>query len=102
MNGYIKVQLLDKNGTPAFEDGGIYISKHITASWTYNFDMQVTPDGCCVVAHSDSRNDTEARQTFEPYVYTMDQAGNMLWGLDGIKLPTSEARGGLLYTSRCV
>ena len=93
MNGYIKVQLLDKNGTPAFEDGGIYISKHITASWTSNFDMQVTPDGCCVVVHSDSRNDTEARQTFEPYVYKMDQEGNMLWGLDGIKLPTSEARG---------
>lgn len=93
MNGYIKAQLLDKDGTPLLDEGGIYVSHHVTATWTSNFDMQVTPDGGCVICHSDSRNDTEARQTFEPFAYKLDQEGNFLWGLDGVKLPTTEAKG---------
>lgn len=93
MNGYIKAQLLDKEGNALLDEGGIYVSHHVTASWTSDFDMQVTPDGGCVICHSDSRNDTESRQTFEPFCYKLDQEGNFLWGLDGVKLPTTEARG---------
>lgn len=90
MNAYIKLQLLDKDGNPQFEDGGIYVSKHQTASWTGGYDMRVTPDGCAVIAHSDARND-DTRQAFEPYAYKIDQEGNFLWGLDGVALPTMES-----------
>lgn len=90
MNAYIKLQLLDKDGNPLFEDGGIYVSKHQTPTWTGGYDMKVTPDGCAVIAHSDARND-DTRQAFEPYVYKIDQEGNFLWGLDGVALPTMES-----------
>lgn len=93
MNGYIKAQLLDKDGTPLLDEGGIFIMKQTTATWTSNYGMNVTPDGCLVVCHSDSRHDTEARQEFTPYAYKIDQEGNHLWGLNGIEFPTTDRSG---------
>ncbi len=93
MNGYIKLQLLDKDGNPQWEDGGIYVSKHITATWTSDYSLEVTPDGCAVIVHSDSRTDPSERQDFIPYAYKIDQEGNQLWGLDGIALPCEGNRG---------
>ncbi len=90
MNAYIKLQLLDKQGYPLFEEGGIYVAKQQTASWTGGYDMKVTPDGCAIIAHSDSRND-DTLQAFEPHVYKVDQEGNFLWGLTGVPLPTMES-----------
>lgn len=87
MNGYIRTQLLDRDGVPQFEEGGVYVSKHATASWTSDFDAKCDREGNLIVAHSDSRNDTDNRQTFEPYVYMVNQEGEMLWGLDGVMLP---------------
>lgn len=93
MNGHIKAQLVDPEGNCLLEEGGVYVSNQITASWTSNYSMGVAPNGDLIVCHSDSRKDPVDRHTFEPYVYRMDTEGNMLWGLDGVALPTLEMQG---------
>lgn len=92
MNGYIKAQLLDKEGNALLDEGGVFVMKKPTASWTSNYGMDVTPDGCLVVCHSDCEGDPD-RHAFYPHVYKMDQEGNQLWGLNGVELPTSDASG---------
>lgn len=93
MNSYIKAQLIDKEGHALLDEGGIYVSKQPTSTWTSGYGMNVTPEGNLVVCHSDSRHDTEARQEFTPYAYMIDQEGNQLWGLTGVELPTQSRRG---------
>lgn len=93
MHAYIKLQLLDKDGNAQWEEGGIYISKHPTATWTSDYSLDVTPDGCAIIAHSDSRTDPDGRNDFKPYAYKIDQEGNQLWGLDGIALPCEGNEG---------
>lgn len=93
MNSYIKAQLLDKEGHALLDEGGIYVSKQVTSTWTSNYGMNVTPEGNLVVCHSDSRHDTENRQEFTPYAYMVDQEGNQLWGLTGVELPTQAHKG---------
>lgn len=92
MNGYIKAQLLDKEGNALLEEGGITVVNQPTAAWTSNYGMNVTPDGCLVVCHSDSRNDSE-RHEFTPHAYKIDQEGNQLWGLGGVEIPTLDHAG---------
>ena len=91
MNAYIKLQLMDKEGNAYFDEGGIYVSQKQTETWTAGYDLKVTPDGCAILACTDSRNDNE-RHSFETYVYKIDQDGNFLWGLDGIRLPDYKSK----------
>lgn len=93
MNSYIKAQLIDKEGHTLLDEGGIFVSKQVTSTWTSGYGMNVTPEGNLVVCHSDSRHDTDARQEFTPYAYMVDQEGNQLWGLSGVELPTQSRRG---------
>lgn len=93
MNGHIKTQLMERDGTPVFEEGGIYVMNQTTSSWTSNFDAKCDPEGNLIVCHSDARNDLDNRQAFDPYVYKMDQEGNQLWGLEGVALPTTDSAG---------
>lgn len=93
MNAYIKLQLLDKDGNPLWGQGGIYVSEHVTSTWTSDYAMEVTPDGCAVIVHSDSRKDPGNRKEFRPYAYKIDQEGNFLWGLDGVEIPCEGASG---------
>lgn len=92
MNGYIKAQLLDKEGNALLDKGGIYVMKRPTATWTSNYGMGVTSDGCLVVCHSDCGDDPD-RQSFYPRAYKIDQEGNQLWGLDGVEFSTRDASG---------
>ncbi|MBP3299387.1 MAG: T9SS type A sorting domain-containing protein [Muribaculaceae bacterium] len=98
MNARLKAQLLDKNGNKLLDPDGVYVSNQITAKYHTNYGMAVTPEGDLIVCHSDSRNDP-GRHAFDPYVYRMDQEGNMLWGLNGVKLPTSQNFGGAPYVA---
>lgn len=84
-----KLQLLDKNGKAFWENGGIYISKNPTASWSSDFSMVTTSDNCAIIAFSDSRTDPITKQHFKTYVYKIDQEGRFLWGLDGVALPAT-------------
>jgi len=93
MNGNIKAQLLDRDGTPLLAENGIYVTDQVTATWHTDYGMAVTPNGDLIVCHSDSRNDSD-RQSFDPYVYRINQDGDQLWGLEGVLLPTTEHFGG--------
>lgn len=93
LNAFTKLQLLDKNGNALWEKGGIYVSRHPSASYTTDFSLAVTPDDCAIVAFSDSRTNLETKIDFKPYVYKIDQEGNFLWGLDGVAIPCSSHQG---------
>lgn len=89
--GMTKLQLLDKDGNAIWEPGGRYVSTHPTATWSSDFSMVTTPDNCAVIAFSDSRTDPQGKSHFKTYVYKIDQAGNFLWGPNGVALPTTSA-----------
>lgn len=88
-----KLQLLDIDGKPLLEEGGIKISTHPSASYTTDWSMDVTPDGCAILTFSDSRVDPTGRQAFKPYAYKIDQQGNFLWGDDGVEIPCENVSG---------
>lgn len=88
-----KLQLLDIDGKPLLEEGGIKISTHPSATYTTDWSMDVTPDGCAILTFSDSRVDPTGRHAFKPYAYKIDQQGNFLWGLDGVEIPCSNTYG---------
>lgn len=98
MNGHIKAQLLDADGKALLDPDGVYVSNQITATYHTNYGMAVAPNGDLVVCHCDSRNDPE-RHAFDPYIYRMNQDGDMLWGLGGVKLPTTASYGGKPYVA---
>lgn len=85
--GQTRLQLLDKNGNLLWDKGGILVSEHPAASYTTDFDMKTSSDGCAIIAYSDSRTDLETLLDFKPYVYKIDQEGNYLWGIDGGRYP---------------
>lgn len=87
--GMTKLQLLDKNGKALWENGGIYVSKNTTASWSSDFSMVTTSDNCAIIAFSDCRTDPITKNQFKTYVYKIDQEGHFLWGLNGIAIPAT-------------
>lgn len=93
MNLCIKAQLVTPEGEFLLDEGGVYVSRHPTATYHTGYAAAVTPEGDLVVCLPDSRNDNE-RHAFDPYVYKIDKEGNHLWGLDGVLLPTTASYGG--------
>ena len=91
--GQTRLQLLDKNGNLLWDKGGILVSEHPAASYTTDFDMKTSSDGCAIIAYSDSRTDLETLLDFKPYVYKIDQEGNYLWGIDGVAIPCKSHQG---------
>lgn len=77
-NGYIKLQLLDKDGKALLQEGGMYVSKQPTPTWSSGYGFAVTEDGCAVIVNCDTRN-----SQWQPYVYKISQTGEQLWGEAG-------------------
>lgn len=84
-NGYIKLQLLDKDGRSLFQEGGIYVSKQPTPTWSTGYGFAVTEDGSVVIVNSDTRN-----SVWQPYAYKVSQTGEQLWGESGKPLLKKE------------
>ncbi len=89
-NGYIKLQLLDKDGNALFQEGGIYVSRQPTPTWSSGYGFAVTGDGCAVIVNSDMRN-----SHWQPYAYKISQKGEQLWGEAGIPLLKENEGDGL-------
>lgn len=89
-NGYVKLQLLDKEGNALFPEGGIYVSKQPTTTWSSGYGFAVTQDGCAVIVNSDVRN-----SHWQPYAYKVSQTGEQLWGEAGIPLLKENEGDGL-------
>lgn len=88
-NRNIYVQLLDREGNKLLDPDGVCVSNTVTPTWTGGYGMDVDSEGNIYIVHSDSGEDT-SRVAFVPRAYKLDQEGNMLWGLNGVELPTTE------------
>ncbi len=87
------LQLLDRDGVPQFSDP-ILVNDHCAPTWWSEYGLQVAADGSAIVTVADSReeeNSLPVEQSscyeFTPAIYKIDQAGNFLWGTDGISYP---------------
>lgn len=84
------LQLIDKDGNAMFGKNGLEVSKHVSPSWTSDYSLVATSDGCAVVSTADSRSEEsdslDRYNTFTPVWYKIDQEQNYLWGLDGLAL----------------
>lgn len=74
MNAYLKLQLLDKDGNTLLEEGGIYVSKHPTPTWSSGYDLKSTADGDAVIIYCDKRNGQ-----WHAYLYRVGKDGEMKW-----------------------
>lgn len=88
-----RLQLLDRDGKLLWEKAGILVNEHPAAQYDTDFDMKVSPDGCAIVAYSDTRSNLETLLDFKPHVYKIDQEGNYLWGIDGVAIPCKSHQG---------
>ncbi|MBP3298903.1 MAG: T9SS type A sorting domain-containing protein [Muribaculaceae bacterium] len=79
----LKLQLIDKDGDMKFGDGGIYISRYPTPTWTSGFDIVSDKDGNAIIVYSDRRNDV-----WQAYAYKVSPSGEMLWN-DGVALASN-------------
>lgn len=83
-SAYLKLQLLDKDGNALFAQGGIYVSRQPTPTWSSGYGFSVTEDGCAILVNCDTRNGL-----WQPYAYKVSQTGEQLWGTDGVPLTES-------------
>ena len=79
----LKLQHLGKDGAPLFQEGGIYVSKNPTPTWSSGFDITCDSEGNAVIVYSDKRNGL-----WQAYAYKVSPAGEMLWN-DGVLLATN-------------
>lgn len=87
--GYdVHLQLLDENGNPVWGDKGIVVETRLNPSWTDEYSLVSTPDGCAVVSWADSRSEevsgADSGTLHEPVLYKINQKGEHLWGEEGI------------------
>lgn len=84
------LQLLDKDGNAMFGKDGLAVSTHVSPSWTSDYSLAATPDGCAIISTADSRSEEsdslDRYNTFTPVWYKIDQEQDYVWGLDGLAL----------------
>ncbi len=97
MNAYLKLQLLDKDGNTLLEEGGIYVSKHPTPTWSSGYDLKSTADGDAVIIYCDKRNGQ-----WHAYLYRVGKDGEMKWGKDGVAIVEADSKETCLDPKLCV
>lgn len=83
-NYYVKLQALDKQGNNRFGNGGMYICRQPTPSWSSGYGFTVTDDNCVVIVNPDMRNGE-----WQAYAYKISPEGEHLWNPEGIALMKS-------------
>jgi hypothetical protein len=78
----LRLQRLDQNGYEAWPHNGIVVSNNPQASSLVDWDLITNYNGDAVLVFTDNR----AGGDLDVYAYLIDQAGNSLWGANGIIL----------------
>lgn len=64
------LQLLDKDGNALFGVNGLAVSEHKSPSWSSEYSLVATSDGCAIISNADSRSeeaeDLERYNNFTP------------------------------------
>lgn len=80
------MQLYNNQGVAQWQENGIIISTNQNSSALYGTALEVSSDGCALVAFADERNGD-----MNPFIYKISQTGEFLWGDNGIQLSNLEA-----------
>ncbi len=80
------MQLYDNQGVAQWQENGIIISTNQNSSALYGTALEVSSDGCALVAFADTRNGD-----MNPFIYKISQTGEFLWGDNGVQLSNSDA-----------
>ena len=78
-NYNVRLQRLDKDGYPLFNDNGMLISDHPQMSSLTDWGLAVDPDNYALITFQDIRNTDN-----NPVGYRISPNGEMMWGEDGI------------------
>jgi len=81
----VRIQLLDREGTPMFDPAGILVSDLSSDTWVTDYSLITDTDGAAVLAFNDMR-----AGNFDPFAYKVSTAGDMVWFADGVALGPSE------------
>lgn len=87
-NAHLKLQRLGFDGTPALGEGGKYISRNPTSTWSSGFALLTDRDGNAIIIYPDKRNGA-----WQIYGYKVSPQGEMLWGDEGIYLADNAEEG---------
>lgn len=81
----VRLQYLDMNGNPQWEDNGMLISEETQMSWLTDYSLTTDPANHAIVTFQDIRTGYN-----NPVGYRVSPAGEMVWGADGILLSNNE------------
>lgn len=82
---YLKLQYYDAAGRNVFPDGGIYVCREPTPTWSSGYDLDVTPDGNALLVYNDKRNGV-----WQAYAYCIDPTGESVWKEEGVSFNVAE------------
>jgi hypothetical protein len=80
-NYNVRLQRLDKDGYPFFNDNGMLISDHPQMSYLTDWDLAVDPENYALITFQDIRNGDN-----NPVGYRISPNGDFPWGPDGVQL----------------
>jgi hypothetical protein len=81
----VRIQLLDREGTPVFDPAGILVSDLSSDTWVTDYSLISDADGAAILAFNDMR-----AGNFDPFAYKVSPSGDMAWFADGVALGPSE------------
>jgi len=81
-NYNVRLQRLDKDGYPLWEDNGLLVSDHPQMSWLTDWDMTADNENHAIVTFQDVRSNDNNN----PVAYRISPNGDFIWGPDGIQL----------------
>jgi len=80
-NYNVRLQRLDKDGYPQWDDNGLLVSDHPQMSWLTDWDLTADKENHAIVTFQDIRNTDN-----NPVAYRISSNGDFVWGPDGIQL----------------
>ncbi len=85
-NYNVRLQRVNKEGIPYWDENGILISNHPSMTWLTDWDMTVSQDSCAILVFQDVRTGNN-----DIFAYKISPNGNFLWGADGLQLSNDDA-----------
>lgn len=87
--GYdLHLQLLDKDGTPLWDEESLAVETQLNTSWTADYSLVAAPNGDAILSWADARSEegSDYPQGHEPVLYRINQNQEYVWSDDGITL----------------
>jgi len=77
----VYLQRLDVDGNKLWDEDGLLVSNHPTASWTTDYGLAMDQAGNAVIVNRDQRTGMD-----NIYAWCISPEGSFIWGNDGISL----------------